>query len=88
MIPNPEDQPTMSLWPEVGEALGLSRNTVYAEARRFEQSGGAAGIPVIRFGTRLRVPTAALRQLLELDPPPSGPGRSLRLVEEPAHGAA
>ena len=80
-LPDPEDEPTMALWPDVGEALGLSRNTVYAEARRYEQTEGAAGIPVLRFGTRLRVPTAALRQMLGIDPAPAADDEpTLRLV--------
>lgn len=74
MLPDPVDEPTMALWPDVGRALGISRNTAYAEARRFERTGGAEGIPVLRFGTsRLRVPTAALRQMLGIDPTPAAP---------------
>lgn len=67
-IPLPEDEPTMALWPDVAKALGISRNTAYAEARKYERTNGAEGIPIIRFGTRIRVPTAALRQMLGMDP--------------------
>jgi excisionase family DNA binding protein len=48
----------MRLWPEAGEALGLSRNATYDAARRGE-------IPTVRFGKLIKVPTAALRRMLE-----------------------
>jgi len=61
-IPRPEEHPTMRLWPEVGNLLGLSRSTTYEAARRGE-------IPIIRFGRRIIVPTAALRRMVGLDTP-------------------
>jgi excisionase family DNA binding protein len=48
----------MPLWPEAGRALGLSRNATYDAARRGE-------IPTVRFGKLIKVPTAALRRMLE-----------------------
>jgi excisionase family DNA binding protein len=48
----------MPLWPDAGQALGLSRNATYEAARRGE-------IPTIRFGRLIKVPTAALRRMLE-----------------------
>lgn len=59
-IPKPEERPTIPLWPDTGRALGLSRSATYDSASRGE-------IPVIRFGRRVVVPTAALRRLLGLD---------------------
>ncbi len=59
-IPWPEDQPTMQLWPEVGQILGLGRAATYDAARRGD-------IPTIRFGRRIIVPTAALRRMLGLE---------------------
>jgi Helix-turn-helix domain len=59
-VPQPEDQPTLQLWPQVGNILGLGRAATYDAARRGE-------IPTIRFGRRIVVPTAALRRLLALD---------------------
>jgi hypothetical protein len=50
----------MPLWPDVGQILGLSRSATYDSATRGE-------IPVLRFGRRVVVPTAALRRMLELD---------------------
>lgn len=66
MLPDPVDRPTLPLWPDVGQMLGLSRTATYDAARRGE-------IPTLRFGRRVVVPTAALRRLLaivELDDPP------------------
>lgn len=58
-IPNPEDQPTVSV-EFAGATLGLRRAASYNAAARGE-------IPVIRIGRRMVVPTAALRRLLQLD---------------------
>jgi excisionase family DNA binding protein len=46
------------LWPDAGQALGLSRGATYEAARRGQ-------IPTVRFGKLIKVPTAALRRLLE-----------------------
>ena len=61
-IPQPEDQPTLQLWPQVGNILGLGRAATYDAARRGD-------IPTIHFGRRIVVPTAALRRMLALDTP-------------------
>lgn len=54
---------TMTI-PEAAELLGVSRNTAYEAARREGQLGG---IPVIRVGRRLLVPTAPLRSALGME---------------------
>jgi hypothetical protein len=59
-VPTPDQRPTLNLWPETGQILGLSKQSVYNAARCGE-------IPTIRLGKRLVVPTAALRRLLSLD---------------------
>jgi excisionase family DNA binding protein len=59
---DPESRPTISL-DEAAVVLGIARSSAYQAAQRGE-------IPTVKFGRRLRVPTAALRRLLELD---SGP---------------
>lgn len=61
-LPDPNVQPTMSVWPEAAGILHLSKASAYAAAERGE-------IPTIRIGRRLLVPTAALRRLLQLDEP-------------------
>lgn len=66
MLPSPENQPTVPLWPDAAKALGIGRATAYEAAARNE-------IPVIRIGRRLVVPTAALRRMLHLDDAPSLP---------------
>lgn len=60
-IPDPQEQPTLPLWPTVGNILTLGRSATYEAADRGD-------IPVIRFGRRIVVPTAALRRMLGLDP--------------------
>ena len=60
LIPQPDSQPTMRLWPDAGRALGLSRSATYQAAQRGD-------LPTIRIGGRLLVPTAALRRLLSMD---------------------
>ena len=59
-FPTPEEQPTMTVWPEAGHWLGISRPLAFAAAASGE-------IPVIRVGRRILVPTAALRRMLQLD---------------------
>ena len=52
--------PTMSV-PAAGRLFGLGRDASYRAA--------AEGlIPLLRFGRLLRVPTAAVRQMLRIDP--------------------
>jgi hypothetical protein len=60
-------EPTTSV-PEAGSIMGLARNAAYEAARRGE-------IPVLRFGNRLRVPTAKLRQMITDGVQPSRPRR-------------
>lgn len=50
-------EPTASV-PDAGIVLGLARNASYEAAKRGE-------IPTLRFGGKLRVPTAALRKMIE-----------------------
>lgn len=59
-IPNPHETPTVPVWPDAAEALGLSRSAAYRAARRGD-------IPTITVGRRLLVPTARLRALVGLD---------------------
>ena len=50
-----------------GQILGLSRPSAYAAANRFLETGD--GLPVLRFGRKLRVPTAPLLVLLGVGAP-------------------
>jgi len=67
-IPDPQVQPTMKVWPDVGRALGLSKASTY-------EAVASGEIPSIRVGRRILVPTAALRNMLGLTiPAESGDG--------------
>jgi excisionase family DNA binding protein len=59
-LPDPETRPTLTVWPETGRLLGLSKASTYAAVACGE-------IPSIRIGRRLLVPTAALRRLLAIE---------------------
>jgi len=56
------DNVALPLWPETGKVLGLRRGATYAAARSGE-------IKTIRFGRLRKVPTAWLRQKLDLVEP-------------------
>ena len=45
---------------EAAGVLRIGRTLAYSLARRYVESGGVAGLPVIRLGNRLRVPRWAL----------------------------
>ena len=60
-LPDPHVQPTMDIWPQTGQLLGLSRQSTYDAANRGD-------IPTIRIGRRILVPTAALARLLCIAP--------------------
>jgi excisionase family DNA binding protein len=52
-----QDGPKTLSVPEAGKQLGLGKNASYAAAARGE-------IPVLRFGSRLRVPVVAFERML------------------------
>lgn len=60
-LPDPRERCTLDV-PEAGRFLGLSRALSYNAA----QSGQ---LPTLRFGRKLRVPTAAVWRLLDLAVP-------------------
>lgn len=49
---------------EAAAVLRVGRSTAYREANKFEASGGATGIPVIRYGKQFRVPRCRLEEQL------------------------
>ena len=56
-----DENVTLPLWPDAAKVLNLKRDSAYAAA-------AAGQIKTLRFGRLLRVPTAWLRQKLDLEP--------------------
>lgn len=56
---DPTDRPTLSV-DEFAIVAGISRSTAFAAVHSGE-------VPSIRFGKRIRIPTAAVRRMLSLD---------------------
>ena len=54
--PTPSTAPDFLTVEEAAEVLRLGRTAAYREARKYEASNGAKGIPVERFGKQFRVP--------------------------------
>ena len=50
---------------EAARILRIGRSAAYEQARIFRATGGRQGLPVIAIGRSLRVPKAALLELLE-----------------------
>ncbi len=69
-LPDPHVQPTMDIWPQTGQLLGLSRQSTYDAASRGE-------IPIIRIGRRILVPTMAIYRLLQVDEPTAAVVRAI-----------
>ena len=72
MIPTPEERPTVSV-EEAAAWFGLGRTATYEAIRRGE-------LPSLRFGRSLRVPTAAARRLLGIDPALASDAPTVRLL--------
>ena len=78
-----EQLPILLTIAEAAQVLRVSRTTAYELAERFRATGGAVGLPVVCLGRQLRVPRAALMQLVSVVVPPdvrsrSGPALSRR----------
>jgi hypothetical protein len=54
---------------EAATMLRIGRTAAYDAARRWLETNGAEGLPVVRLGRRLRVPCHALDRLLSGMPP-------------------
>ncbi|HMR94332.1 MAG TPA: helix-turn-helix domain-containing protein [Microthrixaceae bacterium] len=48
---------------EAARVLRIGRTAAYLLAKRWEATGGAEGMPVVRFGRPLRVPASELERL-------------------------
>lgn len=49
---------------EAASVLRIGRGAAYAAARRWRDTNGRDGLPVITFGRSLRVPAEVLKQML------------------------
>jgi excisionase family DNA binding protein len=63
-VPLAEEVPVVPVHPTVTNALQISRATAYHAVKTGE-------IPSLRVGSRVLVPTAWLRRVLQLDPDPA-----------------
>lgn len=59
-----DEQPVMLTVEEAAGVLRIGRSLAYQLATRYLSTGGCDGIPVLRLGGVLRVPTAALNELV------------------------
>lgn len=64
-----DDLPEVLTVEEAARVLRIGRGAAYELARQWRDSGGLRGLPVIELGRTLRVPRAALRQVLDVDQP-------------------
>lgn len=64
-----EERATLTV-EQAAKVLGIGRRLAYELANRFEETGGAEGLPVIRLGRCLRVPKARLEAMLAAEPTP------------------
>jgi len=63
---------------EAARLLRISRTSAYVLARRWLDTDGAEGMPAVRIGRSIRIPTAALEQLARFEAPTPSRLRSLR----------
>jgi hypothetical protein len=61
--PSAHEPPLLHTIEEAADVLRIGRTLAYALARRYEETGGVEGLPVIRLGNCLRVPRWALLEL-------------------------
>lgn len=66
----PVELPRLLTVEEAAGVLRIGVRSAYTQARRYEETDGAEGLPVIRLGRTMRVPRAALLRLIgeELTP--------------------
>lgn len=62
-----ESAPALYTVEEAAKLLRVGRTKAYALTREWRSTGGRSGLPVVDFGNILRVPRAALEQMLGVD---------------------
>ena len=60
-----DELPDILTLPEAAAVLRIGRTAAYEQARRWLETGGQSGIPVIRVGRQFRVLRSALLQMLD-----------------------
>ena len=63
LVQDVDPPPLLYTVEEAAAVLRIGRTLAYALARRYEASGGTAGLPLVRVGNKLRVPRWALFEL-------------------------
>jgi hypothetical protein len=71
---NIADLPPFLRVEQAQELTQLGRTQIYEQTRRWRDTNGREGIPVVSFGRSLRIPTAALLRLalIDVDGDPAG----------------
>ena len=64
-----EELPLVLSVEEAASVLRIGRSAAYEQARIYRAIGGRAGLPVVAIGRSLRVPRAALLELLDVGCP-------------------
>lgn len=57
---------------QAAKRLGVSRNTAYLATKRYRDTGGEEGLPVIKIGGCLRVPVAVIERMTQVALPFKG----------------
>jgi len=60
-----EDLPAFMTVGQAAKALQLGRSKAYELTVEYDRSGGASGLPFVRFGCQKRVPREALVRFIE-----------------------
>ncbi len=65
------DLPPLMTVEQAAKVLQIGRSKSYELTVEWERTGGAAGLPFVRFGSQKRIPRAAIERFIErtLQPP-------------------
>ena len=77
MLGSLDGYPPLLTIEEAAQVMRIGRSLAYAMAHHYESSDGRDGLPVLRFGSCIRVPRRALAELFTT-------GRVVRLADGPS----